>query len=156
MLIVDLRQVHEGPVETTGTLLPEDPAFEELDLVLADPVEVEGRLQETGEGEYYWHGFLRGRVRAECRRCLAEVLVPVDLELRVLFSRDHATADDPGVYPLDPRAPQVNLGEAVAEELSLAVPAFFLCREECAGLCPQCGADLNAGPCSCSNSAVTV
>ena len=35
--------------------------------------------------------------------------------------------------------------DAVAE----AVPATLLCREDCAGLCPQCGADLNAGPCGC-------
>lgn len=153
MLRVDLRQLHEGPVETTGTLTPDDAAFEGLDLVLAEPVEVAGRLQATGDGEWYWHGFLRGRVTAECRRCLTGVSVPIDLELRVLFSDHPDTADDPGVYQLDPGAQEVNLGQAVREELALAVPAFLLCREECAGLCPQCGADLNAGPCRCSTAA---
>ena len=40
--------------------------------------------------------------------------------------------------------------EAVcAEELILNLPSRFLCREDCKGLCPECGADLNAGACSC-------
>jgi len=156
MLIIDLGQLREGPVETTGAIQPDSPALQGLDLVLAEPVVVAGRLQETGEGEYYWHATLRGAVREECRRCLTEVLVPFDVELRVLFSRDPETAEDPGVYLLDPGAVQVDLRAAVVEEVALAVPSFVLCREECAGLCVQCGADLNAGPCSCSDPAVTV
>jgi uncharacterized protein len=156
MLRVDLRQLHEGPVETTGSLHPADPAFEGLDLVLDGPVEVDGRLQATGDGECYWHGFLKGRVRAECRRCLTEVAVPVDLEVRVVFSEDPALAEDPGVYELDARSGVVDVGVPVREELTLAVPRFLLCREDCAGLCASCGADLNAGPCSCRDTAVTV
>ena len=39
---------------------------------------------------------------------------------------------------------------AIEEELALAAQAdLLLCREDCAGLCPKCGADLNAGPCPC-------
>jgi len=156
MLRVDLRQLQEGPVETTGSIPPTDALFEGLDLVLDRPVEVEGRLQSTGDGECYWHGYLRGRVTRECRRCLAPVAVPVDLELRLIFSEDPAMEQDPGVYPIDARAGVVDVGVAVREELGLAVPAFILCRDDCAGLCASCGADLNAGPCSCSDTAVTV
>ncbi|MEE8060738.1 MAG: DUF177 domain-containing protein [Gemmatimonadales bacterium] len=155
MLLVDLRQLREGPVETSGSLPVGDEAFRGLEFELADPVEVEGRLQVTGDGEYYWHATIRGRVRGECRRCLADVFVPVDTEIRVLFSHN-PDSDDPGIYPLAGRATQVDLGEAVREELALAVPNFLLCREGCAGLCPQCGTNLNAGPCACSGPAVTV
>ena len=38
---------------------------------------------------------------------------------------------------------------AVREELILAGPQYVLCREDCRGLCPRCGKDLNAGPCGC-------
>ena len=48
---------------------------------------------------------------------------------------------------------QIDLTGVVREELALEVPAFVLCREDCAGLCPTCGADLNAGPCACVRSA---
>ncbi len=63
MLTVDLNRLHDGSVETTGQLLPTDPAFEGIGLELVDPVSVEGRLQLTGEGDFYWHAFVAGRVR---------------------------------------------------------------------------------------------
>lgn len=155
MLRVDLRQLHQGPVETTGQLFPADPAFSGIDLELVGPVAVDGRLQETGEGEYYWHAFLKGRAQATCRRCLVDVLVPIDLEIRVVFSRDAETAEDPGGYPVAPGAFDVDLGPAVREELVLAVPRFLECRDDCAGLCFRCGANLNEGPCSCEEPAAT-
>jgi len=156
MLRVDLRRLREGSVETTGQLLPAEPAFAGVDLELADPVTVEGRLQETGQGEFYWHAFLAGRVKGECRRCLTDVFVPIDIEIRVLFSSDPETAEDPGVYPLQKGAAEVDLSEAVCEELVLAVPNFLVCRDDCAGLCSRCGANLNDGSCSCGEPAATI
>lgn len=149
MLAVDVRRLFDGPVLTQATLAPEDATLEGLDLDLAGPVAIDGRLQSTGEGEYFWHATVHGRLAGQCRRCLGPVPVDLDTEIRVLFSTDPEAADDPGVYPLAETASQVNLGLAVREELLLAAPAFVLCREDCAGLCPRCGADLNAGPCRC-------
>jgi uncharacterized protein len=150
MLRVDLRDIHRGPVETAGVLQPDDSVFKGLELGLAGPVGVAGRLQETGPGEYFWRGRVRGEVRGGCRRCLTEVAQPLDVELNLLFSEDPEAQDDPSVYPLPPAAAAIELGEAIREELALAVPAYLLCREECAGLCPRCGADLNAGACQCA------
>ena len=79
MLRVDLREIHRGPMETAGVLQPDDPAFGGLELGLAGPVSVEGRLQETGPGEFFWRGRVRGEVRGGCRRCLADVAQPVDV-----------------------------------------------------------------------------
>ena len=110
MLRVDLREIHRGPMDTPGVLKPDDPVFEGLELGLAGPVSVEGRLQETGPGEFFWRGKLRGEVRGGCRRCLAEVTQPVDVELNLLFSEDPDAADDPSVYPLAPAAPVIDLG----------------------------------------------
>ncbi|TDJ53631.1 MAG: DUF177 domain-containing protein [Gemmatimonadetes bacterium] len=156
MLTVDLNRLHDGSIETTGQLLPTDPAFEGVDLQLVDPVTVEGRLQLTGEGDFYWHAFVAGRVRGECRRCLGDVFVPIDIEIRVLFSSDPETVEDPGVYPLGKGAAELDLGQAVCEELALAVPGFLVCRDDCAGLCSRCGANLNDGPCPCGEPAATV
>src|SRR3954452_19876761 len=122
MLRVDIRDLHRGPVETVGRLDPDDPAFAGLNLELAGPISVDGRLQETGPGEYFWRGRLRGERIASCRRCLTEVRQPIDVELSVLFSEDPDAADDPSVYPLSPHAATLDLGESVREELALAVP----------------------------------
>jgi len=149
MFEVDIRELRRGPVATNGTLPADDPAFKGLELGLAAPVEVEGQLQETSEGEYFWRATLSGAVRSECRRCLVEINRPVDIDVNVMFSTDPEAADDPSVYPLDAATRTVDVRPAVREELALTVPAYLLCREDCAGLCPRCGADLNAGPCRC-------
>jgi uncharacterized protein len=150
MLRVDLRDLNRGPVETVGRLRPDDPAFAGLELDLAGPVSVDGRLQATGPGEYFWRARLQADVRSDCRRCLIDVVRHVDEELDVLFSDDPDAVEDPAVYLLPPSAAVIDLGNVVREELALAVPPYPLCREDCAGLCPRCGADLNAGVCACA------
>jgi uncharacterized protein len=158
MLRVDIRDLHRGPVRTDGQLDPGDPVFDGLDLGLAGPVAVRGQLQATGDGEYLWRGHMHGVVRGECRRCLTVVLDELDIEVdAAVFSTDPDAADDPDFYPLAERATSVDVAEVVREELALAVQTeLLLCREECAGLCPKCGADLNAGPCDCHSPAEPV
>src|SRR5438477_235580 len=67
MLQVDLRELARGPVETQGQLAGNDPLFEGLDVVLADPVHVAGRLHAAGEGRFYWRGSLHTRMAGQCR-----------------------------------------------------------------------------------------
>ncbi|HET9726203.1 MAG TPA: DUF177 domain-containing protein [Gemmatimonadales bacterium] len=154
MLRVDIRDLQRGPVRTEGRLDPHDPVFEGLGLGLTEPVSVTGQLQATGDGEYLWRGHVHGVVRGECRRCLTDVLDDVDIEVdAAVFSTDPDTADDPDFYPLSERATSVDVTEVVREELALAAQAdLLLCRDDCAGLCPKCGADLNAGPCGCGTA----
>jgi uncharacterized protein len=149
MLQVDLRELAQGPVETTGELAQADPLFEGLDLALDGPVRVTGRLQSTGEGRYFWHGVLRTAVAAQCRRCLQPVSVPLEADVGALFSRDADALEDPDAYALVPEAREIDLRPAIREELILAAPRYVVCREDCRGLCPRCGKDLNAGPCGC-------
>jgi len=137
MLRVDLRDLARGPVETRGELGQADPVLEGLDVALGAPVVVTGRLQAAGEGRFYWHGTLRTVVTGECRRCLTPVTAPVAADAHALFTQDPEAQDDPDAYGL-------------AAEVLLAVPRFLQCREDCRGLCPQCGKDLNAGPCGCA------
>jgi len=153
MLHVDLRELALGPVETRGVLERGDPRFEGLDIALGAPVVVGGRLQATGEGRFYWHGTLTTAVAGECRRCLAPVTVPVSADIGALFTQDLEALEDPDSYPLAPDATEVDLMPAIREELLLAVPRYVLCREDCRGLCPRCGQDLNAGPCGCAPAA---
>jgi uncharacterized protein len=149
MLQVDVRDLHQGPVETLGRLEPEDQTFAGLSLDLDGPVEVKGRLAQTGDLEFYWQARVSGKLKGSCRRCLTDLVYPLDTDIEVLFSADPDAADDPSVYPLSAPVTRVDVRPAVREEVALAVSAYPLCREDCAGLCPRCGADLNAGPCGC-------
>jgi len=151
VLRVDLRDVQKGPVHTVGNVPPDDPVFEGLELEFAGPVDVNGQLQKTGTGEYLWRGQLHAVMHGECRRCLTDVERPIDIDVHAaVFSSDPEALEEPDFYPIPERATHIDLGEVVREELALAAQMqLLLCREDCAGLCPKCGADLNAGPCRC-------
>jgi DUF177 domain-containing protein len=158
MLRVDIRDLQRGPVRTVGELSSDDPALGGLGLNLVGPVSVSGQLQTTGPGEYLWRGRVHGTMQGECRRCLADVQTDLNIEVdAAVFSSDPEAADDPDFYPLPERASHIDVRDVVREELVLAAPAgLLLCRDDCAGLCLGCGADLNAGPCGCSAPAEPV
>jgi len=153
MLRIAIRELQRGPVETVGELTSSDPAFEGLELPLTVPVRVEGQLQATEGDDFLWRGRIQTSARIPCRRCLVDVDCVLDREVDVLLTSDPEAADDPSVYPLPEATLQVDLTPVVREELVLHLPTYVLCREDCAGLCPTCGADLNAGPCACVRSA---
>lgn len=153
MLVVDIQALLEGPVETEGTLESGDPLLEGVAGQLQGPVTVRGVLTTTGEGRHFWRGRMGAAILTECRRCLAPVVVRVDQTVEALFSAEPDAVDDPIAYPIAERATTIDVREAVREELILAAPHFALCRDDCRGLCPRCGADLNEGPCGCRPSA---
>src|SRR5437763_3340223 len=73
MLLVDLREFAHGAVETRAELAGDDPLFEGVDVALAGPVHVTGRLQAAGEVRFYWRGALarssRASAGAACGPC---------------------------------------------------------------------------------------
>lgn len=150
MLRVDLRELaQKGAVETRGELKQDDPALEGTEIKLREPVTVEGRLQAIGQDRFYWQGTARTVVAGECRRCLTPVATPLKLDIGALFTQDPDAQDDPESYPVAPDATEIDVTPAVREELMLTAPRYVVCREDCKGLCPQCGKDWNTGPCDC-------
>jgi uncharacterized protein len=148
MLRVDLRALSAGPLETMAEVSADDVALADAEVALRDAVHVSGRLMATGPGSYYWEGRLRTRVAGSCRRCLAPVETDLDQPVRLLFTEDEA-ADDPSAVVIPARTGELDLTATIREELILAAPEFPLCRENCRGLCPRCGVDLNESPCRC-------
>ena len=149
MLRVDPRELRRGPVPISGELAQDDPLFEGRDVPVLGPVAVSGKLESAGHGGYYWHGQFEGRVGQVCRRCLSEFESTVDRSVEILFSADPDLQDDPSVYPLPDPVTHVDVRPALREEIALAVDVYPLCRDDCCGLCPRCGEDLNRGPCLC-------
>ena len=150
MLRIDLAAVREGPVAVAERIPPDAALLRETGLELAAPLDVSGRLSPAGEGRFYWQARLETVVRAECRRCLAPVDVPVNVASGLVFVAEGEAAAAGDCYVVPRRATALDLAPAVREELLLAVPQYVECRADCRGLCPNCGADLNAGPCGCA------
>jgi uncharacterized protein len=62
--------------------------------------------------------------------------------------------DDGGVYPLEPEGEELDLSQAVREEVILAVNPYVECDPKCRGLCPRCGTNLNREVCACTDDEV--
>ena len=91
-----------------------------------------------------------------CSRCLEPFRYPVSLKIEeeylptidILTGERLAVPEEPGTFTIDERH-VIDLSEAIRQYALLAVPMKPLCREDCAGLCPTCGQNLNRGACGC-------
>lgn len=151
MLSFDRSSLETKAVRVDGKLASDDPVWLEGDPRPDGDLTVTGRLSSAGEDKFYFSGRMSGELNEECRRCLGPATVKVDEELHLLFAdADDEESDESDVYMLEPRGTTVDLRPALREQWLLAAPGLALCREDCKGLCPKCGADLNLGPCHCA------
>ena len=136
--------------------LNEDITGIDKDLELAEPLVGKLRFLRTGNGILVT-GHLQTAVRLPCRRCLKPLVVPVvfDLEEQFRPSIDVFTGAILPVEGTEEEATRtdwhhmLDLTEVVRQNLLLAVPMSALCSPQCRGLCPDCGQNLNEGPCGC-------
>jgi len=150
MLSYDIRELERHAVPVDGELAADDLIWEDADTRPATPIRVSGRLSQAGSGRYFWSGRVEGVAELECRRCLTELSVEVGEDVNTIFvEAGDEVGDDPDIYTLPPHAESIDLRPAVRDQWLLSAPSLVLCNDECMGLCPRCGADLNQGPCGC-------
>ncbi len=151
MLSFDIRSLETKAVHVDGSIRPDDPIWESGDVRPTEPIRVTGRLSSAGEGRFYFTGRIEGRIELPCRLCLEEVEAEVDEDVHLLLAETGAEeADDPDVFLYDPNERMLDLRRAVRENWLLSAPAYVQCREDCKGLCPSCGTNLNESTCSCT------
>lgn len=101
-----------------------------------------------------------GRIAAEagagCARCTAPVKLAVEQDFDLIYRPVSAIAREEEIeIPRDEldvgfyTGEGINLADVVKEQVILALPMKVLCRPDCRGLCPSCGANLNTGACRC-------
>jgi uncharacterized protein len=130
------------------------------DARISGPTRVE--LVATRDGDQVkLAGQLATDVQIECDRCLAPVAVAVDQSFDLLYIPASASRtpeeseladDDLSAAPYE--GDLIDLDDVVREQVELAIPMARLCGEECKGLCPECGANLNEGDCGCSTEQI--
>ena len=118
--------------------------------VLGDPVRfedvaVKGEFVGSGEAVSV-DAVVTATAHSRCARCLEAVSLPISAEMQAEFARQ-PDPNDPDQYAFEGYT--VDLSEAVKDALVLQLPMRFLCKEDCRGLCPKCGVNLNTGSCSC-------
>jgi uncharacterized protein len=124
------------------------------DFEMPAAAQVQMEYYRSGQ-ELIFRGRISGDVVGHCARCLEAyqfalatdfsfVLVPkAPLPAEVELSDDDL---DLGYYEGD----EIDLSPLICEQVILALPTRPLCRDDCKGLCPQCGTNLNLGACRCA------
>lgn len=111
--------------------------------VLNGPMNVSGTLALHGE-DVYVDGCLRCKIVGECARCLKSVNYDWVAEFSAVYAVIRQDEDDylykNGIVDLTP---------AVDDVILTNIPTVIYCKEDCKGLCPICGKDLNQSPCDC-------
>lgn len=133
-------------------------SWEGGDVVSCRPVRTEGSLRRTRRGIELKARFST-TAHLHCARCLTAFDRNVEGDFRLLLVPPPAEGDevlepvpegDPDeadLYPLE--FDQVDMAAVLREQVDLALPYRVLCRDECRGLCPRCGTDLNFSECRC-------
>lgn len=87
---------------------------------------------------------LSANVRTQCVRCLTEFMQPLDVDFTELYAFTPNSVTESGL--IVPENGKIDLAPLVREEMLVAIPMSPLCREDCSGLCPVCGENLNENP----------
>jgi len=152
---IELENLEGGRGDFAHVYQPDelDPVDERIRLT--EPATVKGKVRLSGN-EVFVNGHIDTRAQVECDRCLQQIELPVsaDFALEYITGSDYEssnlaelTEDAMAVSVFDGET--IDVDEIVKEQIVLAVPTRVLCREDCKGICPQCGIDKNTGECQC-------
>lgn len=161
-MIVDLAELRltGKPLDVEVTLTDEELHLSDRVLSLKGPVDSRMRVVLRGD-RVVVTGSLACDLVLTCCRCARGTEKRLGKEFSVEYWPDprvEAGAElelkyedlDIGFYRND----QLDLSMVISEQIVLEVPMKPICREDCKGLCDQCGADLNEGPCNCPKERV--
>lgn len=157
-MLYNVSQLLREPVGSTRTYHVDDRLTVPLDgwqeIAVSGPV----TLTRTLDGVLA-NGTFATAVPMNCDRCLQPVTVPLEVQIE----EEYLPTVDPvtGARLSEPAEPtpfridehhHLDLSEAIRQALVLNIPMTVLCRPECRGICPTCGADRNVNPCTCGES----
>jgi uncharacterized protein len=157
MVRFNVAQLLKEPVGSTRKYhLAEDIQDLDEELQLTHPIEGVVQLIRTTDGVLA-SGQLYTEVELSCSRCLEPFSTAVDFALEEEFHSiiDISTgaklppADDEDEATLIDDQHTIDLFEVMRQDILLALPPRPLCKSDCAGLCSQCGQNLNEGSCTC-------
>ncbi|MFC1867249.1 DUF177 domain-containing protein [Thermodesulfobacteriota bacterium] len=125
------------------------------DIRLDTPLTVRIEIYRAGN-KYVLKGDLAGSLQVRCDKCLSAYRRDVRSTFKVIFEKLPPYEEKAEVELLEEemnisfiRGEEIDLDEIIQEQLYLSLPIKSLCKEECLGLCPTCGTNLNDEDCQC-------
>lgn len=154
---LDLTRYRRPLDHFSRTFQPEEVAQEGDAYRIVAPVHVAFDIHKD-HARFRLEGTVRTELELPCSRCLEPFRMPVDaaFDLRYhpaseMTAGEEREVDDDDLETSYYRDDQIDVNELLREQFYLALPMKPLCREDCKGLCPHCGTNLNTGACDCTS-----
>jgi uncharacterized protein len=107
----------------------------------------------------FFHGEVVGELPTQCHLCLVDVTAPLKGSFDVVVRRggvrgvaDQDADEAQDLVTLSPTQHEFSLDPYIIENLIVSIPMQILCKEDCKGLCPQCGINRNESSCDCAET----
>ncbi len=153
-ILTDVSQALEEPGGTIEVCrdIDLDPLSEYgVEFVPVTPAHLELSVMNSGEG-LVLHGSVTVSLRTECSKCAEPFDLLLEADLDSLYLTDEQAEDLPDDLDHEHMAGEtIDLAPAVLSSVRLALPYAPLHAEDCAGLCPHCGCNLNVSSCECAS-----
>ena len=153
---LDLGKIRQAETRYDRTFDPSEVAMADDLYRIVTPVHL-GFDVHKDKDKFRLVGTVRTELELPCSRCLEPFRLPVDMAFDQRYlPQTEASAEQESEVGEDDletsfyRDEPIDLKELLREQFYLALPMKPLCREECKGLCPQCGTNLNTGTCDCA------
>lgn len=155
-MLLDLTRYRQPQAQFSRTFPPEDVAQPGDPYRIVAPVQLDFTIHKDKD-KFRLTGTAQTELELPCSRCLEPYRLPVNaaFDQRVLPASEMTAEQEREVQEDDfetsyYRDDQIDLNELLREQFYLALPMKPLCREDCKGLCAQCGTNLNTGTCTCA------
>ncbi len=114
--------------------------------IIGEAVNAAGFITLTANGA--------ARVRMQCDRCMEDFDTTVSFEVFEKFKKEAVEENDSDEEVAVLSGNSIELDDIIYRSLYMALPSKALCREDCKGICSQCGRNLNEGDCNCNTEQI--
>jgi len=159
-MVVDLTTLKDSQLLFNFLLTPDEIELGSDAAKLKNVVETRGKLKK-GIAQTDVEGEIFADVEVECSRCLQPTESSLEIPLKAVFvtpeNYTEAKEAELGLEDLEVsifEGDEIDLSELVREQILLNLPTQVFCREDCQGLCQQCGANRNLIECNCQKKEI--
>lgn len=149
-MIIDVSSVLKetgGKTAVEGTVELPDVELYGNSCKFSEPVSISGSISNNGK-TLVLDADCGGAVTTRCARCAKEIRKDIAFHINeALVQGEKKTDEFEDIIVFEKN--DVNIDEIVYNNFIINSPARYLCKDDCKGLCPKCGADLNEGECGC-------
>jgi uncharacterized protein len=154
-MFIDINELAIHKIRIHRSYAPDAIDFHTTEFKLVEPLVVRA-VAELLDGQIRIKGTLQTRIELVCARCLDEISEEISRDFDLFYRPAKELTEEEAVRLKDEdtevgffQGEGMFLSDILAEQMLLILPMKVICRSDCRGLCPHCGANMNSEPCHC-------